>query len=140
MKRNMICFSALLICLLFGLQGKSIAQKTDTAAHKVRLSPEARADKMSDKLDRRLDLSAQQDKDIHAINTDISRRRELIKSNTTLAKKDKVQQIKQLEEERNQRFKSVLTADQYKKWNDWEMKKKERLETKMDKKQEKRNK
>lgn len=140
MKRYMICFSALLLCLLLGFSRESMAQKTDTTTHKVRLSPEARADKMSDKLDRRLNLSAQQDKDIHAINTDISRRREQIKANTTLAKKDKMQQIKQLEEERNQRFKSVLTADQYKKWNDWEMKKKERLETKMDKRQEKRNK
>ncbi|HJT75507.1 MAG TPA: hypothetical protein VJ720_15830 [Chitinophaga sp.] len=140
MKRYMICFSALLLCLLLGFGGESMAQKTDTTARKVRLSPEARADKMSDKLDRRLNLSAQQDKDIHAINTDISRRREQIKANATLPKKDKMQQIKQLEEERNQRFKSVLSADQYKKWNDWEMKKKERLETKMDKRQEKRNK
>jgi hypothetical protein len=44
-----------------------------------------------------------------------------------------------LNEERSQRFKSVLTADQYKKWNDWELQKKEKMEAKMDKKQQKRN-
>jgi hypothetical protein len=135
----MLCVACLLFCLL-GIQGESVAQKKDTTAHKVKLSPEARADKMSDKLDRRLNLTNEQDKEIHTINTDISLRKEKIKSNTSLAKKDKMQQIKQLEEERNHRFKSVLTADQYKKWNDWEMKKKERMENKMDKKQEKRSK
>ena len=140
MKRHMIRISGLLVCLLLAFSGISMAQKSDsTATKKVRFTPEERANKMSDKLDRRLNLSKEQDKDIHTINTDITRRMEELKHNTTLSKKDKMQQIKALSEERSQRFKSVLTPDQYKKWNDWEMKKKEQMEARMDKKQQKRN-
>jgi hypothetical protein len=140
MKSYMIRVSGLLLCCLIAVSGSIMAQRRDTATvKKVRFTPEQRADKMSDKLDRRLNLSKQQDRDIHTINTDISQRMEAIKRNTTLSKKDKVQQVKTLNEERNQRFKSVLTAEQYKKWNDWELKKKEQMEARMDKKQEKRN-
>jgi hypothetical protein len=116
-----------------------MAQERDTTGKRVRWTPQERADKMSDKLDRRLNLSKQQDQDIHTINTDIVRRMENIKHDSTLAKKDKMQRVKVLNEERSQRFKSVLTPDQYKKWNDWEMKKKEQMEARMDKKQQKRN-
>jgi hypothetical protein len=136
----MIRISGLLLCFFLAMSGSSMAQNRDTSSvKKVRFTPEQRADKMSDKLDRRLNLSKQQDKDIHTINTDITQRMEAIKRNTTLSKKDKMAQMKALNEERNQRFKSVLSADQYKKWNDWEMKKKEHMEARMDKKQQKRN-
>ncbi len=140
MKSYMIRISGLLLCFFLAMSGSSMAQNRDTSTvKKVRFTPEQRADKMSDKLDRRLNLSKQQDKDIHTINTDITQRMEALKRNTTLSKKDKMAQMKALNEERNQRFKSVLTADQYKKWNDWEMKKKEHMEARMDKKQQKRN-
>lgn len=140
MKRYMIRISGLLLCFLLAISGSGTAQRRDTTTvKKVRFTPEERADKMSDKLDRRLNLSKQQDKDIHTINTDITQRMEAIKRNTALSKKDKMQQMKALNEERNQRFKSVLTPDQYKKWNDWEMKKKEQMEARMDKRQQKRN-
>jgi len=140
MRNYMIRVSGFLLCLLFALSSSSIAQMKDTTtAKRVRFTPEQRADKMSDKLDRRLNLSQQQDKDIHAINTDIAKRMEELKRNASLSKKDKMQQMKTLNEERSQRFKSVLTPDQYKKWNDWEMKKKEQMEARLDKKQQKKN-
>lgn len=140
MKSYMIRISGLLLCFFLAMSGSSMAQNRDTSTvKKVRFTPEQRADKMSDKLDRRLNLTKQQDKDIHTINTDITQRMEAIKRNTTLSKKDKMAQVKALNEERNQRFKSVLSADQYKKWNDWELKKKEHMEARMDKKQQKRN-
>lgn len=139
MKRYMICITGLLLCLLLGIDRNGMAQERDTTGKRVRWTPQERADKMSDKLDRRLNLSKQQDQDIHTINTDIVRRMENIKHDSTLAKKDKMQRVKVLNEERSQRFKSVLTPDQYKKWNDWEMKKKEQMEARMDKKQQKRN-
>lgn len=140
MRNYMIRVSGFLLCLLFALSSSSIAQMKDTTtAKRVRFTPEQRADKMSDKLDRRLNLSQQQDKDIHAINTDIAKRMDELKRNASLSKKDKMQQMKMLNEERSQRFKSVLTPDQYKKWNDWEMKKKEQMEARLDKKQQKKN-
>ena len=139
MKKYMICVSSMLLCLLFAFHSTSIAQVKDSTHKKIHYTPEQRANKMSDKLDRRLNLTNDQDKQIHVINTDISKRMEAIKANTSVAKKDKMQQVKALNEERSQRFKTVLTADQYKKWNDWEMQKKEKMEAKLDKKQQKRN-
>jgi hypothetical protein len=139
MKNYMMAVSSMLLCLLFGIQSNTIAQAKDSTHRKKHFTVEERADKMTNKLDRRLNLTKEQDKKIADINTDITRRMEAIKTNTTLAKKDKMQQIKALNEERSQRFKPVLTPDQYKKWNDWEMQKKERMEAKLDKKQQKRN-
>lgn len=112
-------------------------QAQDTLKTKGRWNASAKADKLSDKIDKELNLTREQDKKIHAINNDISVRRDAIKHDSTMQKKVKAQKIKSLDEERSQRFKVVLTPDQYKKWNDWEMKKKEKLEAKMDKKQEK---
>lgn len=129
---------ALLLCLLLSAHAQSMAQARDSSGGRHRWSAEGRADKMSDKLERQLNLSKEQGKQIHAINTDITRRRDAIRGNTALSKKDRMQQEKALNEERGQRFKSVLTPSQYKKWNDWEMKRKEHLEAKMDKKQERR--
>ena len=142
MKRYMICISSLLMCLFLSIHANCMEQEkhkhaVDSTGKRVRWTPEEKADRMSDKLDRRLNLTKKQDADIHAINTDIARRMDAIKSNTSLQKKDKMQQAKALNEERSQRFKTVLTPEQYKKWNDWEMKKKEQMEARMDKKQQK---
>jgi len=144
MKRYMICISSLLMCLFLSVHANSMAQEkhhhaVDSTGKRVRWTAEEKADRMSDKLDRRLNLTTKQDADIHTINIDITRRMDAIKSNTSLSKKDKMQQAKVLNEERSQRFKTVLTPEQYKKWNDWEMKKKEQMEARMDKKQQKHN-
>jgi uncharacterized protein YdaL len=129
---------AFLFCLLFAFTAHSQAPVKDSShtIKKGRWSAEKRADKMSDKLYRELGLTHAQDKQIYAINEDIIRRRDAIKANKSLADKDRMQQLKNLNEERSQRFKTVLNPTQYKKWNDWEMKKREHLEAKMDKKQE----
>ena len=141
MKKYLFCLGSMLLCVLFSFHS-GIAQSKhakDSTGKKVHWTAEERADKMSNKLDRRLNLTKDQDDKIHVINTDITKKIDAVKANTSLAKKDKMQQIKVLNEERSQRFKSVLTADQYKKWNDWELQKKEKMEAKLDKKQQKRN-
>ncbi|KAA2241434.1 hypothetical protein F0L74_16165 [Chitinophaga agrisoli] len=136
MNKIMMLTGAFLLCLL-AFNAHSTAQVKDTSALKQgRWSAAGRADKMSDKLYRELGLSHAQEKQIYTINEDIIRRRDAIKANKSLAAKDRMQQLKSLNEERSQRFKTVLTPNQFKKWNDWEMKKREQLEAKMDKKQE----
>ncbi|WP_145712714.1 hypothetical protein [Chitinophaga japonensis] len=136
-KHMMMLTGALLCCLLFAFQLQGVAQAKDTSAHKkARWSAEGRADKMSDKLYRELNLTHDQDEQIYAINEDIIRRRDAIKADKNLPSKDRMQQLKALNEERCQRFKTVLSPTQYKKWNDWEMKKREHLEAKLDKKKE----
>lgn len=91
---------------------------------------------MSDKLSRELGLTKQQDKQIYSINEDIIRRVDEVRNNKSFSSKEKMQRIKVLNEERSQRFKTVLSVNQYRKWNDWELKKKEKLEAKMEKKRQ----
>ncbi|MCK7557410.1 hypothetical protein MKQ70_21350 [Chitinophaga sedimenti] len=72
---------AAIILVLSSLPG--FAQDTS----KGRWSASAKADKLSEKIDKELHLSKEQDKQIHAINQDISLRRDAIKRDTTISKK-----------------------------------------------------
>ncbi|UYQ91867.1 hypothetical protein MKQ68_17410 [Chitinophaga horti] len=126
-----------LLATLLLLLSFAATHAQDTARSDGRWNASAKADKLSDKIDKELNLTKEQAAQIHTINTDISHRRDAIKRDTTIAKKQQLLQVRALDAERSQRFKTVLTPVQYKKWNDWEMKKKERLEAKMDKKQDK---
>jgi hypothetical protein len=129
---SMLSF-ALLTCMLAVCTAN--AQVRDTAVlNSGRWTVEGRADKITDKISHKLGLSKDQSSKIYDINEDIIRRKDEVKKNASLTKKDRMAQIKALDSERSQRFKTVLTAGQYKKWNDWEMNKKEHLEQKMDKK------
>jgi Spy/CpxP family protein refolding chaperone len=126
----------LLCCLLTGIRPATIAQTKDSTNNRGRWGVEGRADKISDKISRQVGLNRDQYQQIYNINADIIRRMDAIRANTELPKKERMQQFKALETERSQRFKNVLTAAQYKKWNDWEMSKKEHLEEKMEKKRQ----
>lgn len=136
MKIFSIYTALLLICLTGGIQLISHAQTADSTHNKSRWGVEGRADKISDKISREVGLNKDQYKKIYTINEDIIRRVDAVRANNSLPKKDKMQQLKALESERSQRFKNVLSATQYKKWNDWEMSKKEHLEAKMEKKRQ----
>jgi hypothetical protein len=111
------------------------AQK-DSTVERGRWTVEGRADKITDKIAHKLALNKDQEKQIFAINLDIVRRMDAVTKNTSLSKKERMTQFKALDSERSQRFKNVLTASQFKKWNDWEMNKKEQLEAKMEKKRQ----
>ncbi|WP_295116767.1 hypothetical protein [uncultured Chitinophaga sp.] len=131
-----ILYPGLLVVFMLVLSSLP-GQAQDAPKNKEHKSASAKADKLSDKIDKELNLSTEQNKKIHAINQDIGLRRDAIKRDSTIDKKQRLTKVKTLDAERSQRFKTVLTAEQYKKWNDWEMKKKEKLEAKMDKKQDK---
>ncbi|WP_148707170.1 hypothetical protein [Chitinophaga skermanii] len=118
--------------------GTHAAQAQDTSARKTRWTAEGKADKMGDKLDRQLSLNKVQSKQVREINEDTFKKLDALRRDTSVSKRDRMQQIKDLNNERTQRFKTVLTPSQYKKWNDWELKKKEQLEAKMDRKQQRR--
>lgn len=139
MKTAILKLTVTLSFLLLLFTVRASAQQ-DTTQHKKRWSVEGRADKMSDKLKHSLKLSRKQDEQIYAINEDIIRRADSIKHNSSLPQKERMQHLQSLSAERNQRFKAVLTVDQYKKFNDWNMQKKEHLEAKMDRKSNKGNK
>ncbi|MBC9934784.1 hypothetical protein [Chitinophaga qingshengii] len=126
----------LLCCLLTGIRLTTSAQTQDSAYNRGRWGVEGRADKISDKISKQVGLNKSQYKEIYAINEDIIRRMDVIRANTELTQKERMRQMKALETERSQRFKTVLSATQYKRWNDWEMSKKEHLEKKMEKKRQ----
>ncbi len=117
--------------------GAAYAQDT-TKIKKDRWDAADKADKLSDKLYKELDLTKEQHQQIYGINEDITKRRDAARQNTSLTSRQRMQVYQQLDAERNNRFKSVLSSSQYKKWNDWEMKKKAQVEAKMDRKQDKR--
>lgn len=136
MKTVILKLTISLSCLLLFAGTQAFAQQ-DTTQHSKRWSAEGKADKMSDKLKHELNLSRQQEAKIYTINEDIIRRTDSIKHNSSLPQKTKMQHLQSLSAERNQRFKAVLSAEQYKKFNDWDMQKKEHLEAKMDRKSNK---
>lgn len=127
----------LLVCLVAATTGVH-AQANDTAAiSRGRWTIEGRANKITDKISHKLNLNRAQTEKIYVINEDIVRRMDAVKKNASLSKKERMTQFKALDSERSQRFKTVFTAAQYKKWNDWEMNKKEHLEARMEKKRQK---
>ena len=130
-------YTLLLACFFAAGATQAYAQVKDSTVDKGRWNAEGRADKITDKISHKLSLNKEQEKKIHAINQDIVRRMDVVRNNPSLSKKDRMTQLKTLETERSQRFKTVFTATQYKKWNDWEMTKKEHLEAKMEKKRQK---
>ncbi|MBS0031691.1 hypothetical protein ACTJJ0_28625 [Chitinophaga sp. 22321] len=134
MKFIVVYKKLLLLFFLAAFTTTSFAQAKDSSANRGRWTAEGRADKITDKISHKLGLNKEQEKKIYVINEDIVRRMDAVKNNTALTKKDRMTQFKALDSERSQRFKTVFTAAQYKKWNDWEMTKKEHLEQKMEKK------
>lgn len=122
------------ICLLAVITTSAFAQTKDSTDIKGRWSVEGRADKITDKISHKIGLNKEQSQKTYEINEDIVRRRDAVKNNPSLTQKERMTQFKALDSERSQRFKTVFTATQYKKWNNWEMNKKEHLEQKMEKK------
>ncbi|HEY0273903.1 MAG TPA: hypothetical protein VGC22_12005 [Chitinophaga sp.] len=126
--------TAFFLSLFLAMASPQAALAQQDSVSGKRWSVEGRADKMSDKLRRELKLTHAQDSQILAINTDIIRRADHVKHSATLSQKEKMQQLQELDAERNQRFKTVLSAAQYRQFNNWNMQQKARLEAKMDRK------
>lgn len=132
MKNKIWLMTVLFAALTFAAQAQD-----STHARGHRWDAAGKADKMSDKLYRELDLTKDQRKAIYDINEDIARKRDAAKKNTTLSARQRMQRYQELDSDRNRRFREVLSPSQYKKWNDWELKKKADMEKKMDRKQDK---
>lgn len=113
-----------LFCCLFLLCSVlSHAQPDRQSEHSMhRLSAEKKAKKLSKIQARTLHLSVHQEQKITAINNDMAKRMDAIRMKAGMDRNTRIEKIKALKEERNDRYKEVLTADQYKRWNDWEMK------------------
>lgn len=134
MKNRIMLMTLLLATFTFAAKAQD-----PTQARGHRWDAAGKADKMSDKLYRELDLSKEQRKAIYDINEDIARKRDATKKDAAISSRQRMQVYQQLDTERNRRFREVLSPSQYKKWNDWELKKKGDMEKKMDRKQDKKD-
>lgn len=134
MKNRIMLMTLLLAVFTFAAQAQD-----STHARGHRWDAAGKADKMSDKLFRELSLSKEQRKAIYDINEDIARKRDATKKDAAISSRQRMQVYQQLDTERNRRFREVLSPSQYKKWNDWELKKKSDMEKKMDRKQDKKD-
>lgn len=137
MKFNAARLLCLATCLCAIVLTAHAQVRDSSAVEKGRWNVEGRADKITDKIARKLTLTKEQEQQIFAINLDIVRRMDAVKTNASLSQKERMTQFKALDTERSQRFKSVLSPTQFKKWTDWELNKKEHLEAKMEKKRQK---
>ena len=102
----------------------SLAQtRTGRKHHIFRKSAEKKAKKLSHRQTRKYHLSPDQAKKIAAINQKYGQKVDLLKSQVGLDQKTRMERLKVLEEERNNEYKNVLRPNQFKKWNDWEIRK-----------------
>jgi protein CpxP len=82
------------------------------AQEKVQKTPEQRAEKQTEMMSKKLDLSADQKTKIAEINLNTAKEISAIKSNTTLSKEDRKAQLNKTRELKHQEVKSILNSDQ----------------------------
>lgn len=93
-------------------------------------TPEQRAEKRTEMLNKKLDLSADQKTKVAEINQHAAKEVETIKNNSTLSKEDKKAQLKQLRETKKQELRSVLNSDQQQKFDKIKEKREHRYQEK----------
>jgi hypothetical protein len=94
-----------------------------------RRSANSEAKKLSKKQIKMLKLNNNQSIKIKAINLDIARRMDNLKTTNTITEKQKTEEYKALMDERNDEYQQVMNADQYQKWNTWIIKKPAKIKT-----------
>lgn len=90
-----------------------------------RWSAYEKARKLSAKQVRRLKLNSQQAKQIRTINSSIGKRVDRLKESPGLNASGRMDRFKSLMDQRDNAYKKILNSDQFKKWNDWQIRRKE---------------
>ena len=99
-------------------------------------TPEQRAEKRTEVLTKKLDLTTEQQLKVAELNQSTIKEVESIKNNSSLSKEEKKKAIKQLRETRRTELRSMLTTDQQQKMD----KMKEKRDQKREKHERKRDK
>ena len=83
-------------------------------AEKMRnMPPEERAQQMTDRMSKKLQLDEQKTKQLSSINEYFMQRRNKIRQDATLSKEQKMQQMKAAMDEKEQKLKGLLSPEQY---------------------------
>lgn len=87
-------------------------------------TPEERANGLTNRMTEKLGLTEDQKAKVYAINVDMAKKNDEIRHNTALTKEDRRAQLKANYLERKSQYKTVLTAEQFAKYESWEKEKK----------------
>ena len=126
-KRHFNIAFLFIIAILPWLNQDAQAQQASGNIHPPHWSAQKKAQKLSDKQARMLHLTQQQAQQIENINNDIAGKMDQLRAYGNQDKKARMEKMKALHEERNNRYKTVLNATQYQSWNDWAMKQHEKM-------------
>lgn len=90
---------------------------TTVAQEAPKKTPEQKAHDMSEKMKTELALSDDQFKKVQDMNLRFTKKQEEIRSNSSLTKEQKQQEMKAAKDAHKEQLKSVLTAEQMEKWH-----------------------
>lgn len=121
-----------LTVLLIGLTLLSASINPVNAQEKVKKTAEQRATALTDRMDKALSLTAEQKTKITELNLGIAKKNEAIRNDPKMTKEAKKQGLEANQAARNANLKTILTADQYTKYEAMEAKMKEKKNAKKD--------
>jgi Spy/CpxP family protein refolding chaperone len=133
MKTLLIAAAVLLSGTMFAQENSEKKKKEHSEEHKgggehkenhEHKTPDERANGLTNRMTEKLGLSEDQKAKIYAINLDMAKKNEAIRQNTALTKEDRRAQIKANYTERRTQYQSILTAEQFAKFEAWEKEKK----------------
>lgn len=133
MKTLLIAAAVLLSGTMFAQENSEKKKKEHSEEHKgagehkenhEHKSPDERANGLTNKMTEKLGLSEDQKAKVYAINVDMAKKNDEIRHNTALTKEDRRAQLKANYLERKSQYKTVLTAEQFAKYESWEKEKK----------------
>jgi len=113
-----IVLCGLLLFAVIAARAQEVARSMEKHPH--RTATEA-ADRLSQKQSRMLSLSGQQSQQIKDINLRYAQQIDSLRTDPQMDHKSKMEKLRSLSTERNSQYKQVLTTDQFKKWNDWQL-------------------
>ncbi len=93
-------------------------------------TPEQRATGLTNKMTEKLGLNETQKTQVYNINLATAQKNDAVRSNTALTKEQKKAQLEANQADRSAQFKTVLTAEQYAKYEAWEKERKAKHEAK----------
>jgi hypothetical protein len=143
-------FKIALLSLVVGVGSNATAQKgktplqpkaenqvsIDSPAEKVQLTPEQKADRLTNKMEKQLELTATQKMKVSELNQGIAQKNEAIRNDKTITPQQKKDRINANKEQSHAMLKEMLDERQNVKLADWDQKKKVQREAQMEKRKE----
>lgn len=99
-------------------------EKQEHKGEKEAKTPEEKANGLTNRMTNNLGLTDDQKTKIYTINVDMAKKNDAIRKNTALSKEDRRAQLKANYLERKSQYKTILTEEQFAKYESWEKEKK----------------